>query len=200
MLLATLLAYLRCLGNGFVYDDRLMIAENRYIGSGSFIWKSLTRDLWWFRGPAHLPRSAQYHPLQDIWLALNYALFGLNPLGWHVTIVALHLLVVALVFKVAERLTGQWQAALLAAMLFGVLADPCRSGGLAGWNPARAERRLPTGGVLPADRKCPRRAELGAGSGPLRRSAGQPRERNRLPGPGSGLGVLARAAPHSGRR
>ena len=123
VLLATLLGYLRCLGNGFVYDDNNMIVNNRYIGQWSFLWKSVVNDSWWFMNPAKLPQSSYYRPLQDIWLGLQYHLFGLNPAGWHATMVALHLVVVWLVYKVARRLTltEEPYAALLAALLFGLL-------------------------------------------------------------------------------
>ena len=51
----------------------------------------------------------------------NYRLFGANPVGWHVTLILLHLLAVWLVYKIAERLTGEFEIALISAMLFGLL-------------------------------------------------------------------------------
>ena len=63
----TALVYLRCLGNGYVFDDHEMIIANRYIGDWSFLWKALVNDSWWFRDPTHLPQSHYYRPLQDIW-------------------------------------------------------------------------------------------------------------------------------------
>src|SRR5208283_5556467 len=91
VLLLTMLVYLRCLGNGFVFDDHEMIVINRYLGQWSFLWKSLVNDSWWFRDPLHLPQSSYYRPLQDIWLGIHYQLFGLVPGGWHATMIALHL-------------------------------------------------------------------------------------------------------------
>jgi tetratricopeptide (TPR) repeat protein len=120
VLLATLVVYLRCLSNGFVFDDHEMIVANRFIGDWSFFWKSIVNDSWWFRDPLHLPQSSYYRPLQDIWLGLNYRLFGLQPPGWHATMVLLHLLAVVLVFKVASILTGHRLSGLLAALLFGL--------------------------------------------------------------------------------
>jgi len=120
VLLATLVVYLRCLSNGFVFDDHEMIVANRFIGDWSFFWKSIVNDSWWFRDPLHLPQSSYYRPLQDIWLGLNYQIFGLQPAGWHATMVLLHLLAVVLVFKVASILTGNRLSGLLAALLFGL--------------------------------------------------------------------------------
>ncbi len=121
ILLATALVYLRCFGNGFVYDDYPTIVNNHYLRQSSFLWKSVTHDLWWFRDPKHLPQSAYYRPLQNISIALCYRVVGTHPLGWHILKILLHLGVVALVFRLALLLTKSTSAALLAALLFGVL-------------------------------------------------------------------------------
>jgi protein O-mannosyl-transferase len=121
VLLITALVYMRCLGNGFVFDDYPAIVQNDALAQWSFIWKSPFHDLWWFRDPQRLPQSAYYRPLQNVWLALNYHLVGLSPVGWHVLKILLHLVVVLLSFRLAQLLTGSVGAALLAALLFGVL-------------------------------------------------------------------------------
>ncbi len=122
VLLATLAAYLRCLGNGFVFDDDNMIVANRHLGSWSFLWQSMFHDSGWFLNPTELGKdSCYYRPLQYAWLGMNYHLFGLNPLGWHAMMVGLHLVAVFLVFKIACSLTGNTQTGLLAALLFGVM-------------------------------------------------------------------------------
>jgi Flp pilus assembly protein TadD len=117
----TLLVYLRCVGNGFVYDDNEMIVFNRYIGDWAMVWRSLVNDSWWFRNPFKLPQSAYYRPLQDVWLAANYHLFGFAPPGWHLAIVAVHLIAVCLVFQIARELTDSRWTPIIAATLFGVL-------------------------------------------------------------------------------
>jgi tetratricopeptide (TPR) repeat protein len=121
----TLLVYLRCLGNGLVYDDHEMILLNRYIGDFAMVWRSFVNDSWWFRNPLSLPQSAYYRPLQDVWLWANYQLFGFAPPGWHLAIVAIHLIAVWLVFRIAQELTtrrgeSRWTP-IIAATLFGVL-------------------------------------------------------------------------------
>ena len=106
ILLATAVVYLRSLGNGFISDDHYLILSNPYLGQWSFVWKSLTRHLYWFHG---LPGN-RYRPLSSIWFALSYHLFGLRPAGWHILMIAVHLAATWLVFAVACRLTGQRQA------------------------------------------------------------------------------------------
>lgn len=123
----TLLVYLRSIGNAFVYDDNEMILINRSIGDWAMLWRSFVNDSWWFRNPNQLPQSAYYRPLQDVWLSLNYHLFGFAPGGWHILTIAMHLLAVWLVFRIARELTdsrelgvSKWTP-IIAATLFGVL-------------------------------------------------------------------------------
>jgi Flp pilus assembly protein TadD len=120
-LLLTLLTYLRCVGNQFVFDDKDMIVRNAFIGRWSMIWKSFVSDSWWFLDPLNPPHSAYYRPLQDVWLSLNYHLFGFAPAGWHLSVVALHLVVVWLVFEVARDLSASRWTPAVAATLFGLM-------------------------------------------------------------------------------
>jgi Dolichyl-phosphate-mannose-protein mannosyltransferase len=117
----TALASLPLLGNDFVWDDDVEILHNAYLGQWSFFWKSFFGDELWFLDPRTLRHSQYYRPLFDIWYALNYHLWGLNAVGWHAAMVAVHLLVVLFVFKTALALTRDRWAAFLAALLFGLM-------------------------------------------------------------------------------
>ncbi|MGH7814156.1 MAG: hypothetical protein ACREQI_09160 [Candidatus Binataceae bacterium] len=121
ILAATALIFSPALNYDFVYDDHDMIVHNRYLGQWSFFWKSMIHDSWWFRDPKHLPQGAFYRPLQDIWFAINFHLFGLNGAGWHTAMIALHLLVVWLVFRVAALLAGDRRTGIIAAALFAAM-------------------------------------------------------------------------------
>ncbi len=121
VLFITTLVYLRSLANGFVYDDRSKIRVNDYIGQWSFLWHSLFHDEWWFQRTGDQPPSSRYRPLSDIWFGLNYHLFGLNPAGWHVATLGVHLIAVWLLLRLALRLTGDRPVALLACLLFAVM-------------------------------------------------------------------------------
>ncbi|HVN63552.1 MAG TPA: tetratricopeptide repeat protein [Candidatus Binataceae bacterium] len=118
---ATALVYSHSLGNEFVFDDYDQIVDNRYLRDWSFLWKSLIYDSGWFDDPAHLPQSSYYRPLKNIWLWINFHLFGLHPASWHAASIALHLIVVWLVFRVASRLCASHTAGLLAAALFALM-------------------------------------------------------------------------------
>jgi len=116
VMLVALLGYLRCLRNDFVWDDDQLIVNNPRIARWSFFRESFLRDFFWFG--LHKPR---YRPLLLAWFGLNYHLFALNPVGWHAAMIALHLLVIWLVFKVTARVTGDQSTALVTALLFGVI-------------------------------------------------------------------------------
>ncbi|HVN63443.1 MAG TPA: tetratricopeptide repeat protein, partial [Candidatus Binataceae bacterium] len=115
------IVYSRCLGNAFVFDDLPEIVYNRYLGNWSFLWKSFASDGWWFVDPNHLPQSSYYRPLLDVWLWLNYHLFGLHASGWHAAMVALHLIVVWLAYRTASLLADDQWTGVLAAGLFGLM-------------------------------------------------------------------------------
>ncbi len=121
ILLLTLLAYLRSLGNGFVYDDFAAIVRNLPLRRWSFIWESMTRDVWWYYGFGEPPHSSYYRPLQNVWLGLGYQMAGLNPAGWHLLKTLLHLCAVVVSFRLAQLLTASIPTALLVALLFGLL-------------------------------------------------------------------------------
>lgn len=119
---ATLAAFWPALGAGFVnWDDGTNIVENfNFRGLG---WTQL-RWMWTTYHMGH------YQPLSWMSLGLDYLLWGMDPLGYHLTNVLLHGLNAVLFYLVARRLmrAGVSAAAgenldgwaLLAALLFCV--------------------------------------------------------------------------------
>jgi len=94
--LMTLLIYLPALRDGFVnWDDDTYILENPYIRSFNlafFKWSFL--DFY----------AANWHPLTWMSHALDYALWGLNPLGHHLTSIILHAVNTFLLVLLLQRL------------------------------------------------------------------------------------------------
>lgn len=96
--LLTFLVYLPALRNDFVeLDDAAYILDNPYI-------RSFNQEL--FRWAFFRFYAANWHPLTWLSHALDYALWGLNPLGHHLTNILLHavntLFVVVLASKLLE--------------------------------------------------------------------------------------------------
>jgi len=127
----TFLVYVPCLKNGFVYwDDNVYILENSHI-------RSLSSDL--FQWAFFDFYASNWHPLTWISHAIDYTIWGLNPLGHHLSSLILHsantfllvLLVVALMDVYKERAQGstrspgliEWNMLFTAAvtgLLFGL--------------------------------------------------------------------------------
>jgi tetratricopeptide (TPR) repeat protein len=122
VLLLALLAYAPTLGNGFAYDDTAIIQENPVIRSLRNLPRMLVTDYW---GTLELPDvfhdTRLYRPLVIVSFALNYALGGLHPLGYHVVNLLLHAGVSLAVYGVGAQLLGLPPAgAAVAAALFAV--------------------------------------------------------------------------------
>ena len=99
--LAGFLVYLPSLWGGFVWDDELYITENPFIRS---------------LGPAFFSRAftdfiaGNWHPLTMVSLGAEYALWGLNPIGYHLTNTVLHTTNTLLVFFLTARLVNTGRA------------------------------------------------------------------------------------------
>ena len=108
--LATCAVYRHGLQNGFVnYDDDLYVTENLQVKAG------LTLDgVWYAFTTLH---TGNWHPLTWLSLELDCQLFGLNPWGFHLTNLLLHVASTLLLFAIFERWTGAvWRSALVAAL------------------------------------------------------------------------------------
>ncbi len=110
ILAATTFVYLRAASFAFVYDDAWEIVDNIEIRSWAYVGHFFT---------ARVLRTPYYRPLFVLWFRINDALFGLNPAGWHVMSILVHVLVTALVYLLVRRLAGS-TAALIAAAVFGL--------------------------------------------------------------------------------
>jgi Flp pilus assembly protein TadD len=104
-----LLIYLNSLGNGFVFDDRPLIAQNFRIRQISSIPRILG-----------ITGRRAYRPIRTAMHAVEYFFFGPNPTGYRAVNIALHSLNATLLFLLFRRLLGRPRPALLAAILFVV--------------------------------------------------------------------------------
>jgi len=108
--LITLIAYEPMRLNGFVtYDDDKYITDNPNVTNG------LTQQsvLWAF-SESHFH---MWHPLTSLSHMLDCELFGLNPVGHHLTSLLFHIANSLLLFLLLRRLTGTvWRSAFVAAV------------------------------------------------------------------------------------
>jgi protein O-mannosyl-transferase len=98
--LITLLVYLPSLRNEFVWDDALYVTNNIIIRSFNLgLIKSAFLEF----------HAANWHPITWFSHAIDYAIWGLNPVGHHLTSVILHSLNSAVVVFVVIRLLALYR-------------------------------------------------------------------------------------------
>ena len=106
--------YANSLSNGFVYDDLGTIVENVHL-------KRFDNYLSSFYNSSYFKISggeASYRPVATLSYYLLYAVFGLNPFGYHLTSVILHMLNVVLVYLMAHVILEHKRPAAIAGLLF----------------------------------------------------------------------------------
>lgn len=105
---ATLLAYVPSIRGGFIWDDDFYVTGNVNLRSAEGL-----RAIW-------LDRSAtpQYYPVTHTSFWIEYHLWGLDPLGYHVVNVLLHAAAAILFALILESLgiPGAWLAAAVFAL------------------------------------------------------------------------------------
>ncbi len=105
--------------NDFAYDDEAVIVANRLIKSLVHLPVLFASDYWSSTFGAELGGNI-YRPLVLASFALNYALGGLDPPGYHLVNVLLHVAVSGLLFVLGRNLGLSYAAALASAALFAV--------------------------------------------------------------------------------
>jgi len=112
------LPYLSILFNGFVYDDDTQVLLNPYVRSFRYLKEIFTTNVWSFRGTGSI--TNYFRPMMTLGYLLCFKLFGMRAYGFHLVSLLLHILVVCLVFVLAERLTGDRVCAFVAGAFFAL--------------------------------------------------------------------------------
>jgi protein O-mannosyl-transferase len=105
--------YLNSLGGALLFDDLNAIVQNRAVR-----WFELDAI---FGSPSWLASTGEqnvYRPVTTFTFAVDHALHGLAPLGYHLVNVALHAAVCLLLWHVLRRASGHPRVSLGAAVLF----------------------------------------------------------------------------------
>ena len=101
----------------FFWDDHALIFDNPLIKTWSGTMTMFSPDYWKYR---HSGMSGQYRPLRNITFTLDYSFWHVNPFGYHLTNMGLHVLNVALVALAARAVFRSDGAALISGVLFAV--------------------------------------------------------------------------------
>ncbi|MEE8349746.1 MAG: tetratricopeptide repeat protein [Acidobacteriota bacterium] len=113
LLLATFWVYLPVKDSEFIdLDDNVYVTENPWIQQG-LNGQSISWAMTSFR-------EGVWNPMTWISFMLDYQIFGLNPAGYHLTNLLLHLASVLLLLRVLHRMTGAFWPSLMVAALFAL--------------------------------------------------------------------------------
>jgi len=104
------------LKNDFAWDDKFLIINNPYIKDFSHTPKIFTSQL--YEGGEM--KSNFYRPLQLVSFAIDYSVWKLNPFGYHLTSLILHIANSTLVYYITLIICSSVSIAFLAALLFGI--------------------------------------------------------------------------------
>ena len=107
-MLLVLVAYQQAWHIGYIWDDNFHVTENPTLRDLHGLWR-----IW-----SEVAATPQYYPLVHTSFWLEYHLWGLNPVGYHLVNVFLHALAAVLLWRVLVRL--QIPGAWLAAAIFAV--------------------------------------------------------------------------------
>jgi len=110
--------YANSLNGSFVADDQSYVVENTHVRDGggflSYFGEGFCEAS--LRGPG----CPYYRPLVTLSYRLDYLLWGMNPFGFHLTNVVIHILVVLLFYVVIRVVFQQRLVAWVASLLFAV--------------------------------------------------------------------------------
>jgi len=118
IVIVTFIVYANSLKNEFVYEDYDQIVNNDFIKSWTNIPKILKSDIW--MTTADPEKSMYYRPLFLLSLLFDYHVWGLNPLGFHITNLLLHILNSILVYFTICLILNNKKVALLAGLFFSI--------------------------------------------------------------------------------
>jgi hypothetical protein len=115
--LVAVLVHWRAFGNGFALDDVRLVESNPAIESLAHLPKLFVEPYWSVAGEHY----GIFRPLTIASYALNRALTGAGPMGFHIVNVLLHACVAALAWSALRRAGTHYGTALLGGLLFAVL-------------------------------------------------------------------------------
>lgn len=112
-------AYANVLQNGFVWDDVTLVEQDERIRSLDHVGEIFAQDF--FEHSNEQVKYGYYRPLVTLSYLLDHALWGSNPLGYHLTNLLLHWLACLALYALALGVFAfEWDAALVAALAFAL--------------------------------------------------------------------------------
>ncbi len=112
------LAYGNSLFNHFVWDDNYLIAGNSYIKSFKYTKQILTQDVTVTTG--YRRPCGYYRPVSMLSFMLDYKIWKLNPFGYHLTNVIIHIANTIVLFFLLSLIFKDTLASFLSSLFFAL--------------------------------------------------------------------------------
>jgi Flp pilus assembly protein TadD len=114
---AVFAVYAGALFNGFVWDDRSLIVENGALDRPDAWSQAFVQDFW--ESELQAGRSSYYRPVVTLTYLVDRALYGVNPMGYHLTNLVAHAMAVVLLARLLrewgfDAVRAAWGAAVFA--------------------------------------------------------------------------------------
>jgi len=125
LVFAVIVCFANTLQNSFIWDDVDVIIKNEFVKSLRYVPFLLTPEYW---RTYHPGLKGQYRPIRILTIALDYSIWKLNPMGYHLTNLIFHLCNVVLIYLFIGYLVGPAETrevaldnrAFISALLFAV--------------------------------------------------------------------------------
>lgn len=116
IVLIGIIVYINSLKNNFVWDDIFTVIDNDFIKGYRLIKEIFLKPLFYFANTDYL----YYRPLQSLSNMFDYYIWGLNPLGFHLTNVLLHICAAILIYYFVNILFDDRELSFFTSLLFVV--------------------------------------------------------------------------------
>jgi len=126
LLTCTVVVFFNSLFNDFIGDDEVVITQNEFYTTWSNVPKLFTKDYLTMGsellsgGRYNHSGSVSYRPVLSMTFFVDYALWKLNPFGYHLTNFLLHIANVLMVYYLIMAVMKNQSIALISGLLFSI--------------------------------------------------------------------------------
>ncbi len=127
IILVVALVYANSLKNSFVWDDSIVVADNDFVKSWNNFHRLFNKS--YLTKPSDIDYLGErdigsgeflYRPVSTLSYFIDFSIWKLNPFGFHLTNLFLHIINVILLFFLIILITRSQAIALLASLLFAI--------------------------------------------------------------------------------
>src|SRR3989337_1076851 len=120
IILFIFIVYSNSLQCSFVWDDVILIVENPTIKNFTVLKHIFSRDFFDIYGDAIDFKYGYWRPVITLSYMVDYSIWGLNPAGFHLTNIILHIINCLLIYFILSKDFKEWIVPFIATFLFAI--------------------------------------------------------------------------------